>query len=125
MRRVKVWLIFAFLTTPWLSFAQNSDSTKVINQFGGAITVTTKGISTIPNFTLGKPAAVFELSMGRRMDDRDGVYLNAALNLAKRNFPLSVSSLINKPFRTNIEANTNLLWNVSLIYTFNNECIER
>jgi hypothetical protein len=60
-----------------------------------------------------------------RMDDKDGVYLNATLTLAKRNFPLSVSSLINKPFRTDIEANTDILWNVSLIYTFNKEYVER
>ena len=34
---------------------------------GLVVTVTTKGISTIPNFSLGKPAAMFELGMGRRL----------------------------------------------------------
>lgn len=33
--------------------------------FRGAIAVTNKGISTIPNLTLGKPAVVFDLIMGK------------------------------------------------------------
>jgi hypothetical protein len=32
---------------------------------GGAVTVTNNGISFIPNLTLGKPAIVFDLSMGK------------------------------------------------------------
>jgi hypothetical protein len=32
----------------------------------GAVTVTNKGISTVPSFTLGKPAAVFDVSIARR-----------------------------------------------------------
>jgi hypothetical protein len=36
--------------------------------FSGALSVTNKGISTIPTFTLGKPAATFDLSIaGRRL----------------------------------------------------------
>jgi hypothetical protein len=31
----------------------------------GAVTVTTKGISTIPSFTLGKPAAIFDVSIAK------------------------------------------------------------
>ncbi|MBN1984722.1 MAG: hypothetical protein JW761_00395, partial [Prolixibacteraceae bacterium] len=32
--------------------------------FRGTATLTTKGLSTFPNLTLGKPAAIFDLSMG-------------------------------------------------------------
>lgn len=32
--------------------------------FRGTATVTTKGLSTFPNLTLGKPAAIFDLSLG-------------------------------------------------------------
>lgn len=59
-------LVLAISATTAFSNAQTTDSTKVASTFGGNITLTTKGISTIPNFTLGKPAAIFELSMGRR-----------------------------------------------------------
>ena len=44
---------------------------------------------------------------------------NSTLTLAMRNFPLSVSSLINKTIQTNIPIGNDFLWNVSLIYTFN------
>lgn len=62
----KMILVLAISTTTALSDAQIIDSIKVINSFGGSVQLTTKGISTIPNFTLGKPAAIFEMSMGRR-----------------------------------------------------------
>jgi hypothetical protein len=48
------------------SFSQNSDSTKALSNFGGAVTVTSNGISFIPTFSLGKPAAIFDLAMGRK-----------------------------------------------------------
>ena len=48
--------------------AQKGDSTKArINNFGAAVTIQSKGISTIPNLTLGKPAAVFDLKVGRKL----------------------------------------------------------
>jgi hypothetical protein len=48
--------------------AQKKDSTVAkINSFTGAVTIQTKGISTIPNLTLGKPAAIFDLKVGRKL----------------------------------------------------------
>lgn len=247
--------LFILINLSYVSFSQNHDSTKVASHFGGAITVTNNGISFIPNFTLGKPAAIFDLSMGKgklsfepqfrfalegkpwsfifwwrykllqseklkinigahpaiafrtmtftsdsvpknelvaqrylagefapnyfftknislgiygfyaygvekdvvkntemislrmyfsnirltkqffirfnpqvyylRMDKKDGYYFSASLTLAKINFPLSVSSIINNPFQTDIPANSSLLWNISLIYTFNKDYIEK
>ena len=46
-------------------FSQKNDSTKIANYFGGGITVTNNGISLIPTFSLGKPAALFDLTAGR------------------------------------------------------------
>lgn len=247
-------LFFVFLNLSHFAFSQKKDSTKVVNYFGGAVTVTTKGISTIPNFTLGKPAVIFDLSMGKRklyfepqcrfslagkpwtflfwwrykllktdklqinlgahpaiafrtrsvitdgvsnetifaerylagelsqnyflarnigigmyylysrgleknitrnthfislrtnfsniklsdnyfmrfnpqvyylkQDENDGFYFNSTLILARRNFPVSVSSLINNPVHTSLQGGKNFLWNVSLIYTFNKEYVE-
>ncbi len=246
MKKALFLLIFSSLAH--LSYSQNADSTRVPAHFGGAVTLTTKGISIIPNLTLGKPAAIFDLSMGRRlsfepqfrfslegkpwsfifwfryevvnskkfqlkigahpafafktipyetdgtsqdiirtqrylagdlvptlnltksistgfyylysrgidediirntnylayrinfsniklgdkvfmrfnpqvyylnMDKDGGFYFNATLTLAMRNFPLSVSSLINQTIKTDIPIGEDFLWNVSLIYTFN------
>ena len=59
-----------------------------------------------------------------KMDDKDGVYLNAGFFLSKNNFPLSVSGLINKPLQSDIPSEYDLLWNVGLSYTFGNRYIE-
>jgi hypothetical protein len=245
--------IIVLLNLTCVSFSQNTDSIKVASHFGGAVTITTKGISIIPNLTLGKPAAIFDLSMGKgklsfepqfrfalegkpwsfifwwrykileaekfrinigahpaiafrtitvttdgvpqeiiraqqylagelvptylltknisigmyylyargleeditqntnylglrcnfsnirlsdqffmrfnpqiyylKMDANDGYYLNATLTLAKRNFPFSVTTLINKTIQTEIPVGESFLWNVSLIYSFNKDYV--
>ena len=47
--------------------SQTADSTKQeTGFFSGAVTVTSKGLSTFPNLTLGKPAAILDLSMGSK-----------------------------------------------------------
>lgn len=59
-----------------------------------------------------------------RMDDLDGFYLNSSLTFARRNFPLSVSGMINNPIKTSIEAGNGFLWNISLNYSFGREYVE-
>ncbi|MCJ7449684.1 MAG: hypothetical protein MUO72_18560 [Bacteroidales bacterium] len=59
------------------------------------------------------------------MDENDGFYFTSSLTLARRNFPVSISSLINTPIQTNVPASKNFLWNVSLIYAFNKEYVEK
>jgi hypothetical protein len=56
-----------------------------------------------------------------KMDAWDGIYLNATFLISKKDFPLSITGLINKPLKSNIPAEYNHLWNVCLVYTFNNE----
>ena len=60
-----------------------------------------------------------------KMDDKDGVYLNATFSISKKNFPLSVSALINKPIESNIPSEYDLLWNVGLIYSFSKSYVEK
>lgn len=48
--------------------AQEKETTvDKVSRSGGAVTIQSKGISTIPNLTLGKPAMVFDMSVGRRL----------------------------------------------------------
>lgn len=247
--RIEVITFLFLFGISFIAPAQKSDSTGGrINNFSGAVTIQTKGISTIPNLTLGKPAAIFDLKMGRKltfepqfrfslkgkpwamvfwwryygsvsekfkvtlhanhslsfksinsftstgisqeiirttrymaaaiapdyqfnkylgagmylfytlgiekfitrntwmvslrprifnipvtknivarfgpevyylkMDDKDGVYLNTTFLLSRKNFPLSISALINKPLKSDIMADYNFLWNAGLIYSF-------
>jgi hypothetical protein len=53
-----------------------------------------------------------------KMDDKDGVYLNATLLINRKNFPLSFSALVNSPIISDIPSEYDLLWNVGLAYTF-------
>jgi hypothetical protein len=57
-------LLFILFIFSFYSSAQKVDRKKVVSHVAGAITLTNKGISTIPSFTLGKPAVTFDLSMG-------------------------------------------------------------
>ncbi len=62
-RASAVFLTFMILMSA--SSAQEPDSLRIPMRFSGAVTVTNKGISTVPNLTLGKPAAIFDLSVGK------------------------------------------------------------
>lgn len=53
------------MAVPAASRAQQPDTARVRADVSGAVTVTTKGISTIPTFTLGEPAAIFDLAIRR------------------------------------------------------------
>lgn len=54
-------LIFSF----YCSFSQSKDSTQTPSFFRGQITATNNGVSLIPTFSLGKPAVLFDLNIGR------------------------------------------------------------
>ncbi len=58
-------LFLILLNFFFISYSQKPDSTKVINYFGGGITVTNNGISLIPTFSIDKPAVLFDLTAGR------------------------------------------------------------
>ena len=58
------------------------------------------------------------------MDDDEGIFFNARLSISKKNFPVSVSALINKPIKSNISSDYDLLWNAGISYTFSNKYVE-
>jgi hypothetical protein len=61
------FLLFLLLSLSHFAFSQRKDSTNVVNHFSGAVTITNNGISFIPTFSLGKPAAIFDMSVGRKL----------------------------------------------------------
>jgi hypothetical protein len=58
-----------------------------------------------------------------RMDKEDGFYVTASLNLARRDFPLAIQTIVNQPISTSIPGGDDFVWNLSLIYSFNREYI--
>lgn len=52
-----------------------------------------------------------------KTDNKNGVYVTNTLTLAIRNFPLSVSNIVNKALQTDIPGR-DFDWNVSLVYSF-------
>jgi len=46
------------------AYAQDTENTPVKRHIGGGVTLTNNGISLLPTFSLGKPAAIFDLSVG-------------------------------------------------------------
>lgn len=255
MQKIAVLLVFILSMLARSSYSQKTDSTKSLYQIKGAVTITNKGISLVPTFTLGKPAAIFDLSMGKKklffepqlrfalegkpwsflfwwqyklvnnnkvavtvgahpamnfkteavsvngvskksiitrryvageltpnyfvsknisvglyylysrcldkdaarnthfltinsnfsniklgdqffarftpqfyylnQDGRDGFYFTYTLTFAKKNFPLTIQSIINKTIQTDIPGSQNFVWNASLIYSFNKKYAEK
>lgn len=58
------YLFFFLLTLSMESKAEFADSTAKIYHITAAANVTNNGVSLLPTFTLGKPAAIFDLSVG-------------------------------------------------------------
>ncbi len=58
-----------------------------------------------------------------KMDENDGFYVTSAFTLAKKHFPLSLSSAMNKVIQTSIVASKDFVWNVTLTYSFNNQYV--
>ena len=52
-----------------------------------------------------------------RMDDSEGYYATSTFTLAKKDFPLSISSVINKKIQSTIPSE-DFVWNVSLVYSY-------
>jgi hypothetical protein len=77
MRRVNILFVLAYMILFTRSFSQEvrrsdggsigvpkTDSAKKDFYLKGVVTITNKGISYIPNFSLGKPAIMFDLNLG-------------------------------------------------------------
>ena len=55
-----------------------------------------------------------------KMDDKDGTYVNATINLYRRNFPISLNAIASKAIKTEI-AGKDFLWSLGLVYNINNK----
>ncbi len=55
-----------------------------------------------------------------RLDDLTGYYVVGFITLAKKDFPLSLSAILNKAINTQIQPEKDFIWNVSLVYSFPN-----
>lgn len=58
-----------------------------------------------------------------KMDDKDGTYVNATINLYKKNFPISLNAIASKAIKTEI-AGKDFLWSVGLVYNINNKYVK-
>ena len=52
-------------------------------------------------------------------DGLDGYYFTAALAVAKRKFPFSIQSIINKEIHSDIIGSRDFVWNLSVVFSFN------
>jgi hypothetical protein len=59
-----------------------------------------------------------------KSDKNDGFYTSANLTMAKRNFPFSISSMMNKAIKTDIKGK-DFDWNVSLVYSFGKKYVRK
>ena len=55
-----------------------------------------------------------------KMDDKDGTYVNATINLYKKNFPVSINAIASKAIKTEI-AGKDFLWSIGVVYNINNK----
>lgn len=58
-------------------------------------------------------------------DGNDGYYFTSAFTVARQNFPLSVSSILNKELRSTVPGSKDVVWNVSLVYSFNRNYVPK
>jgi len=63
----RIFLMLCLLALMNTAIGQSADSTEKINYFGGSVTLTNNGISLLPSFSIGKPAALFNMKVGRKM----------------------------------------------------------
>jgi hypothetical protein len=63
----RTFLILCILGLMHTALAQSADSTQKSNYFGGSVTLTNNGISFLPSFSLGRPAVLFNMKVGRKL----------------------------------------------------------
>ena len=60
---IKVSAIIILLHFTGTTYSQTADSTKQLTHFAGSAGITNNGISVVPTFSFGKPAAIFLMSV--------------------------------------------------------------
>ncbi len=59
-----------------------------------------------------------------KMNEKEGYFASGSFLIGKKDFPVSIGSIISKKIISEIEVD-NWIWNVSLVYSFNNEFVKR
>jgi hypothetical protein len=59
-----------------------------------------------------------------KMNEKDGYFASGSFLFGKKDFPISIGSIVSKKIVSDIEVD-NWIWNISLIYSFNNEFVKR
>lgn len=85
-------------------------------------TKTTNYVGLIGNLSNIKLGRDFNLNASPQLyylqlDENEGFYATSTFTLAKRNFPLAISSILNKKIKSTITSE-DFVWNVSLIYSY-------
>jgi hypothetical protein len=66
------------------------------------------------NYAMRFAPQVFYLRIGKEQ----GYFTTATINFSKKNFPLSVGTILNKRIKADITGSKAFVWNVSLFYSF-------
>lgn len=59
-----------------------------------------------------------------KMNEKDGFFASSSMVIGRKNFPISLGGIVSKVIVSEIEVD-NWIWNISLIYSFNNEFVKR
>lgn len=59
-----------------------------------------------------------------KMNEKDGFFASSSMVVGRKNFPISLGGIVSKVIVSEIEVD-NWIWNISLIYSFNNEFVKR
>lgn len=117
-------------------FAWEATPTYIINKDAslGLYYLGSKGLTKdiVQNTTFVALRSVINLNMSNKfnlglipqayylkMDDKGGTYVNATINLHKKNFPISLNAIASKAIKTEI-AGKDFLWSVGVVYNINN-----
>jgi hypothetical protein len=96
-------------------YSHGIDAGTVNNTHFITINVNFSNIPLTHNFYLKAVPQVY----GLYQDNKSGYYVTSAFTLARKNFPWSVQSTINKELQSNISGSKDFNWNISIAYSFN------
>jgi hypothetical protein len=96
-----------------VEFSETPDSRGTQNTFFTGLRATLTNVNLSKRILLKFTPMVYYL----KVDDDIGYYLTNTLVLAMRDFPLSITNIVNKAIDTEVPGN-DFDWTVSLVYTF-------
>jgi len=100
------------------SYGMETNMTK--NTFMYSFRPTFSNISVTENITARIAPEVYYL----KMDVNRGVFFNSRFLISKKNCPISISGLVNKPIKSDIPSEFDFLWNIGVSYTFSKKYVE-